>query len=81
MDIEFTDGYNSVSDIAEAVVQGCAEAQNCATEDVEIVPITAIDEVEMDRALKNPDEVSQEQWDTLRRRIREEVMTLGPRVD
>jgi hypothetical protein len=81
MDIEYADGYSSIADIADAVINNCAEAQGCEPGKVEVVPITAIDEVEMDRALENPAELSEHEWDTLRDQISAEVMSRGPHVD
>lgn len=76
-DVTLTDGYNSVEDIATHVIEGSAEAQDCTTEELEEIPITAIDEVEMSKAIENDDEISQESWDYMRRAIKVEVEHRG----
>lgn len=81
MDYEFTSEFDSISDIAQSVVEEVADAQDVSTDEVDIVPVTAIDEAAMPRALVDPDSLPQAEWDNLRRAITAEVEALGPRVN
>lgn len=72
-EVVLSDGYNSVRDIAEKVVEKTAEAQDVPVEELETVPVTAIDEAEMPEAIENSKEVSQETWDLIRSLVQSEV--------
>lgn len=69
---ELTEEYDDVEDIATSVIEGCKEAQD--TEEPRI-PITAIDEAELPKALV--DDVSQDTWDWYRQQVKVAVMEKG----
>lgn len=79
--VTLADEYESVEDIAEQVIEGVAEVVGMSPGEIEEIPVTAIDEVEMPRAVANDGELSQEEWDMLRRRIRFAVEDQGYQVD
>jgi hypothetical protein len=69
----FTDGFGSVDDIAEYVIEACCDAQGVSRDELEVVPVQAIDEDAMDRALTTsstaPNDWNddlQREWDLLR---------------
>lgn len=76
-DIILADGYDSVEDIATQVINNSAKAQDCNKDELEIIPITAIDEAEMPTAIENADDISQNSWDTMRDLIKGEVQSQG----
>lgn len=78
---EFTDAYESIDDIATGVIEGCADAQETTVEELENIPVAAVDEVEMDKALKDPDSLTQEEWDSLRARICRVIQARGYHID
>ena len=80
-DVQLAEGYRSIADIAENVIENSADAQDCTAEELSIVPITAIDEVEMSNAIANSDTVSQESWDMMREYISSEVASRGYKVN
>lgn len=65
-DVELAEGYDSITDIAEQVIENSAEAQNVSVDDLDSVPITAIDEAEMPKAIENDKDISQASWDRMR---------------
>lgn len=75
--IEFSEGYSSVNDIAEAVIENTAKAQGVETDSLEQIPITAIDEAEMPKAIENDSEINQELWDKIRTQIRATIEEKG----
>jgi hypothetical protein len=82
-DIELSDSYDSVEDIATSVIEKTKEAQNCSKEELKdkSIPVSAIDEAEMPLAIENDAEISQEKWDTLRSQIAAEIQSRGYIVD
>ena len=83
-EVAFTEEYDDVEDVVDRIVEQTAEAQDMTEEGLRedgVIPITAIDEAEMPRALANPNNVSQETWDALRAFLRTEVEARGYTVD
>lgn len=82
-DVELADGYDSIEDIAQAVITNSVEAQeDCDTiDDLEVVTIQAIDEAEMPKAIENSEEISQVSWDNMRQLISESIAAQGYQVD
>lgn len=76
-DVTLAEEYNSVEDIAQSVIEYSAEAQNVSQAELDIIPITAIDEAEMPRAIENPDDISQNSWDRMRDLIKGTVESKG----
>lgn len=80
-EVELADEYETVEDIAEAVIEKSAEAQDVSKDGLDTIIINAIDEAEMPLAIENSDEISQESWDRMRYLIKREVQAKGYRVD
>lgn len=80
-DVKLAKGYDSVEDIADQVIENSADAQGCTTDELEVIPITAIDEAEMPEAIENADSISQDSWDSMRDLIRSEVASNGYNVN
>lgn len=80
-DIVFAEGYQGIEDIADAVIQNASEAQDVPVEELSVIPVPAIDEAEMPRAIKNDRKIPQETWDVCRRRVISEIQSKGYTVD
>lgn len=89
--LEFTEEYQNIREIAKEVIQKTAKHQGISEQELKensIIPKAAVDEGEMDIAVKAPEpgtedwnEDAQREWDTLRRVLIREIKALGHTVN